>query len=197
MKKIFFILSMFTLLILLSFSYSNAVMQDFNRNIIRLHIIAQSNSDYDQKIKLDVRNEILKAVKDTDIKDTEKFLYLAEKSANSYLAKNNIAYSAKAVSGSFCFPEKTYDNITLPSGKYNGVRVVLGTGNGENWWCIMYPPLCVTDSGEINADKNTGLKLKSSLSPDTYELITDNSRKIKVKFKTVEFFNKLKELSEK
>ena len=197
MKKIFFILSMFTLLILLSFSYSNAVMQDFNRNIIRLHIIAQSNSDYDQKIKLDVRNEILKAVKDTDIKDTEKFLYLAEKAANSYLTKNNIAYSAKAVSGSFYFPEKTYNNITLPSGKYNGIRVILGTGNGENWWCIMYPPLCVTDSGEINADKNTALKLKSSLSPDTYELITDNSRKIKVKFKTVEFFNRLKELSEK
>ena len=176
---------------MLSASYSEQIMNDLNENIIRLHILAQSNSEYDQKIKLEVRNEILKAVKDIDIKKSSEFLSTAQNTANRYLNENNISYRAKAIKGKFHFPQKTYNNITLPSGEYNGIRIVLGEGKGENWWCIMYPPLCVTQSGGLNTNKNTELKLKDSLSSDTYELITNDSKKIKLKFKTVEFFNKL------
>ena len=191
MKKIFFALAIFILFTMLSASYSEQIMNDLNENIIRLHILAQSNSEYDQKIKLEVRNEILKAVKDIDIKKNSEFLSTAQNTANRYLNENNISYRAKAIKGKFHFPQKTYNNITLPSGEYNGIRIVLGEGKGENWWCIMYPPLCVTQSGELNTNKNTELKLKDSLSSDTYELITNDSKKIKLKFKTVEFFNKL------
>ena len=191
MKKIFFALAIFILFTMLSASYSEQIMNDLNENIIRLHILAQSNSEYDQKIKLEVRNEILKAVKDIDIKKSSEFLSTAQNTANSYLNENNISYRAKAIKGKFHFPQKTYNNITLPSGEYNGIRIVLGEGKGENWWCIMYPPLCVTQSGGLNTNKNTELKLKDSLSSDTYELITNDSKKIKLKFKTVEFFNKL------
>ena len=191
MKKIFLTLAIFILFTMLSASYSQQLMKDLNENIIRLHILAQSNSEYDQKIKLEVRNEILKAVKDIDIKNSSEFLSTAQNTANRYLNENNISYRAKAIKGKFHFPQKTYNNITLPSGEYNGIRIVLGEGKGENWWCIMYPPLCVTQSGELNTDKNTELKLKDSLSSDTYELITNDSKKIKLKFKTVEFFNKL------
>lgn len=191
MKKIFFALAIFILFTMLSASYSEQIMNDLNENIIRLHILAQSNSEYDQKIKLEVRNEILKAVKDIDIKKSSEFLSTAQNTANRYLNENNISYRAKAIKGKFHFPQKTYNNITLPSGEYNGIRIVLGEGKGENWWCIMYPPLCVTQSGELNTNKNTELKLKDSLSSDTYELITNDSKKIKLKFKTVEFFNKL------
>ena len=191
MKKIFFALAIFILFTMLSASYSEQIMNDLNENIIRLHILAQSNSEYDQKIKLEVRNEILKAVKDIDIKKSSEFLSTAQNTANRYLNENNISYRAKAIKGKFHFPQKTYNNITLPSGEYNGIRIVLGEGKGENWWCIMYPPLCVTQSGGLNTNKNTELKLKDSLSSDTYELITNDSKKIKLKFKTVEFFNKL------
>lgn len=191
MKKIFFALAIFILFTMLSASYSEQIMNDLNENIIRLHILAQSNSEYDQKIKLEVRNEILKAVKDIDIKKSSEFLSTAQNTANRYLNENNISYRAKAIKGKFHFPQKTYNNITLPSGEYNGIRIVLGEGKGENWWCIMYPPLCVTQSGGLNTNKNTELKLKNSLSSDTYELITNDSKKIKLKFKTVEFFNKL------
>ena len=191
MKKIFFALAIFILFTMLSASYSEQIMNDLNENIIRLHILAQSNSEYDQKIKLEVRNEILKAVKDIDIKNSSEFLSTAQNTANRYLNENNISYKAKALKGKFHFPQKTYNNITLPSGEYNGIRIVLGEGKGENWWCIMYPPLCVTQSGGLNTNKNTELKLKDSLSSDTYELITNDSKKIKLKFKTVEFFNKL------
>ena len=191
MKKIFFALAIFILFTMLSASYSEQIMNDLNENIIRLHILAQSNSEYDQKIKLEVRNEILKAVKDIDIKNSSEFLSTAQNTANRYLNENNISYKAKALKGKFQLKQKTYNNITLPSGEYNGIRIILGEGKGENWWCIMYPPLCVTQSGELNTDKNTELKLKDSLSSDTYELITNDSKKIKLKFKTVEFFNKL------
>ena len=195
MKKIFFALAIFILFTMLSASYSQQLMKDLNENIIRLHILAQSNSEYDQKIKLEVRNEILKAVKDIDIKNSSEFLSTAQNTANRYLNENNISYKAKALKGKFHFPQKTYNNITLPSGEYNGIRIVLGEGKGENWWCIMYPPLCVTQSGGLNTNKNTELKLKDSLSSDTYELITNDSKKIKLKFKTVEFFNKLRKQS--
>jgi stage II sporulation protein R len=195
MKKIFLTLAIFILFTMLSASYSQQLMKDLNENIIRLHILAQSNSEYDQKIKLEVRNEILKAVKDIDIKNSSEFLSTAQNTANRYLNENNISYRAKALKGKFHFPQKTYNNITLPSGEYNGIRIILGEGKGENWWCIMYPPLCVTQSGELNTDKNTELKLKDSLSSDTYELITNDSKKIKLKFKTVEFFNKLRKQS--
>ena len=195
MKKIFFALAIFILFTMLSASYSEQIMNDLNENIIRLHILAQSNSEYDQKIKLEVRNEILKAVKDIDIKKSSEFLSTAQNTANRYLNENNISYRAKAIKGKFHFPQKTYNNITLPSGEYNGIRIVLGEGKGENWWCIMYPPLCVTQSGGLNTNKNTELKLKDSLSSDTYELITNDSKKIKLKFKTVEFFNKLRKQS--
>ena len=82
MKKIFFALAIFILFTMLSASYSEQIMNDLNENIIRLHILAQSNSEYDQKIKLEVRNEILKAVKDIDIKKSSEFLSTAQNTAN-------------------------------------------------------------------------------------------------------------------
>lgn len=194
MKRIVFIALLFLSFCSLSLTYSRSVMKDFNENIVRLHILARSDSAYDQKIKLEVRNEILKAVKNIDAKNTPLFLETAQTAANNYLKKNKLGYEAIAESGNFYFPRKTYNNITLPSGSYNGIRIVLGEGNGANWWCIMYPPLCVSDNGQINTDKKTELKLKTSLSPDTYELITNKSDKIEIKFKTVEFYNKLTSL---
>lgn len=178
MKKIIFALTLICFLMLSVCAYANMVTQELRTSIIRLHIIAQSNSDYDQQIKLSVRDEVLAATKNINIEDTETFLYEAEKAANLYLLQNKIPYLADAEFGTFYFPEKNYRNITLPSGEYQGVRIVLGKGEGENWWCVMYPPLCVSE--KMNEAE---IELKNSLSDDTYEIIT---KKPQIRFKLLE-----------
>ena len=183
MKKIFFTTLMLVFFMLSMCVYADTVTNDLETNIMRLHILAKSNSDADQKIKLAVRDEVINAVSDIPITDTNSFLYISEKTANEYLIANNIPYRAKAEYGTFTFPRKTYDNITLPAGKYRGVRILLDEGKGENWWCVMYPPLCVTEKAE-----DASGALKKSLNGETYELIT---KKPEIRFKVLELISQI------
>ena len=167
MKRLFFIFTMICVFMISVCAYSVSVAENLENSLIRLHIIAQSNSDADQRIKLAVRDRVLADTADIDISDTDRFVSVATGSANTYLAQNNIPYRATAQFGKFRFPRKNYDGITLPSGIYNGVRIVLGNGNGQNWWCVMYPPLCVSEKRSESENQ-----LKSILSPQTYDVIT-------------------------
>lgn len=185
MKKLFFVVLILSVALLSLCVYANTVSSDLENEIIRLHILARSNSDEDQRIKLAVRDEIINAVSDIPITDTEKFLSVTETCANRYLEKNHIPYHASAEFGTFMFPQKSYGNITLPAGRYRGVRVLLDKGKGRNWWCVMYPPLCVSEKSEQASEV-----LKQSLSKETYNLVT---QKPDVKFKIIEFFTKLKD----
>lgn len=182
MKKYFFILLTLSIFMFTAIAYSATVANDLQNEIIRLHIIAHSNIELDQSIKLAVRDEVISAVSDSKCSDINEFLKKAENTANKYLSENNIPYRAKAEYGLFQFPQKSYGNITLPAGKYNGVRLILGNGSGRNWWCIMYPPLCISGN-----KKNAEEALKSSLRNDTYEVIT---KKPKIRFKIVELLSK-------
>lgn len=143
MKKWFFILSTLSVFMITACAYSGAVAKDLQNGIVRLHIIAQSDSDFDQSIKLKVRDKVLDAIADKDIADIDSFLATAENAANDCLSDNSIPYRAKAEFGIFEFPNKTYKNITLPKGSYKSIRIILGDGMGKNWWCVMYPPLCL------------------------------------------------------
>ena len=183
MKKIFFALSMTVVFVLSLCVYANTLSKDLQTGLIRLHILARSDSEYDQRVKLQVRDEILNAVGDIPITDTDTFVKTAEESANNYLTANNIPYKAKAHYGTFLFPRKSYGNITLPQGKYKGVRVILDEGNGQNWWCVMYPPLCVAKK-----EDKAQLVLKQNLNDESYELIT---KKPKVRFKVLELISEI------
>lgn len=187
MKKLAFVL--LSMLSMSVYAYSQTIAADLENSLIRLHILADSNSEADQNIKLAIRNEVLDAVRDINVKDTELFRAAAENSANSYLEENNIPYRAKAVYGKFEFPKKTYKNITLPQGEYYGIRIILGSGSGENWWCIMYPPLCVSDNNETYIDKDADKMLRDELTPETYELITGNNTT--VKFRVLEWLQNI------
>ena len=181
MNKMFFISAILCVLMLSLNAYTNAVSDELQSNIIRLHILARSNSDEDQKTKLAVRDRIIEAVADIPITDTAKFLNVAQDTANKYLDENNIDYHAKAEFGKFIFPKKVYDNITLPKGEYTGVRVILDNGDGENWWCVMYPPLCVTSKSD-----SAQAELKANLSGESYDIIT---KKPRLRFKLLELFS--------
>lgn len=181
MKRFILGLSLMIMFSISVVTYSQCFYKEMQENIIRLHILAKSNSPEDQEIKLAVRDEVLSATKDIDIKDTKNFLTIAQETANQYLKDNNIPYHAKGEMGYFHFPKKEYKNITLPAGKYKGVRIVLDEGKGKNWWCVMYPPVCTATNDEaLNM-------LKNSLSDNNYDIITQKPR---VRFWLLDFLNK-------
>lgn len=177
-------------------AYSDGIQEDLQDNLIRLHIIANSDSGEDQAVKLRVRDAVLdKMREETQNKSRNeiiKSLDEIEKTANRVLEENCFDYTASAVYGKFYFPKKEYRGMTLPAGEYYGVRIVLGNGNGHNWWCVMYPPLCVSEN-EAGLDQQASELLQNSLNHQTYDIVTKSDKKVVVKFKTVELVQELRE----
>lgn len=177
-------------------AYSDGIQEDLQDNLIRLHIIANSDSGEDQAIKLRVRDAVLSQMREeTQNKSRNeiiKSLDEIEKTANRVLEENCFDYTASAVYGKFYFPKKEYRGMTLPAGEYYGVRIVLGNGNGHNWWCVMYPPLCVSEN-EAGLDQQASELLQNSLNHQTYDIVTKSDKKVVVKFKTVELVQELRE----
>lgn len=119
---------------------------------LRLHIIANSDSEFDQSLKLQVRDKILE---DTgglfaEVSGKSEAVALAETSlddikaeAEAVLAQAGVDYPIKVELTEMWFETRSYDGFTLPAGDYDAVRVIIGDGEGVNWWCVMYPPLCI------------------------------------------------------
>jgi len=139
------------------------------RNLIRLHVVANSDSHDDQALKLEVRDAILARAKELlDSVETkeEAWRALLEDADNlQAVAMERIGaagkrYDARVEMGTFAFPERTYGSVTVPGGNYDAVRVVLGEGKGRNWWCVLFPPLCFI---QVNKDREVeGLTLDLS-----------------------------------
>ena len=177
---------------------SERMCADISGGIVRLHIIANSDDVNDQRIKLLVRDAIIECQKDIFSDGVKKTLTNEEKekikqTAEDVLVKQGALYGATVETGNFYFPTKRYENITLPAGNYDAVRVVLGAGAGQNWWCVMYPPLCFLESAVGNADEESLDILKESMGDFSYEIISEESIKIVPAFKIVEIFQIVKE----
>lgn len=126
-----------------------------HEGIIRLHVIANSNTVDDQALKLKVRDAVIAYMDDqkelTTVDETRDFLKSdlrrLETIANGIIAAEGYNYSAKADIGVRYIPEKTYGDITFPAGNYEALNITLGKGDGENWWCVLFPPLCLLEEG--------------------------------------------------
>lgn len=175
--------------------YSKWVSAELSEDVLRLHVIANSNSKEDQEIKYIVRDAILNYMNTLLTKDVTKqeaILILNENLSNfkslaiETLNKNGFSYSVKIEVGNFNFPTKHYGDVSLPAGYYDALKITLGEGNGENWWCVMFPPLCFVsiDNGTV-PDESKEI-LQKNLTEESYHLITDDSQSVKVKFKIVE-----------
>ncbi len=123
-------------------------------DLIRFHVIANSDSPEDQQLKLRIRDRVLdtlgkefeKCVSVDEARDVIKDrLEEIESIAKDEVARSGKDYSVKAVLGNYDFPTKAYGNTYLPAGEYEALRVVIGRGGGANWWCVMFPPLCFID----------------------------------------------------
>lgn len=198
-----FVLIIFLLFIYISlcaFHYSYAVSTNIRSNIFRLHVIANSNSIEDQNLKYKVRDKILEyfnnnAITYTNKKDCINFINnnieaIKEISQNT-IYENGYNYSVEISSGNFAFPTKTYGDIKFPAGYYDGLKIKIGEAEGNNWWCVMFPPLCFIDTTSGIVPDSSKNILENNLSNEEYNLISDNSHEMNIKFKIVEMFQNL------
>ena len=165
--------------------YADNIRTDLSENLLRLHVIANSDSKEDQEIKLKVRDEILKVTSDVPNKD------LLDTVVNETLLNLGASYTGKTSVVRRYVPEKEYKSIRLPEGVYNCINAVLGNGKGENWWCVAYPPLCFTEEvfGELSEDGK--LLLENKLSKESFRAILYDGN-VNIRFKIVDEFLKLK-----
>lgn len=186
---------------IISYIYINTdrELADVADKLVRLHVVANSDSVEDQALKRRVRDEVIKEMspKFENLKDVSEVktvisqnVGLIETIAAKVIAEDHKSYGVKAVIGNFDFPTKVYGNLTLPAGNYQALKIVLGDGKGQNWWCVMFPPLCFIDIAHGVVPEATMDKLKESLSEDEYRLVTaaktDEEVPVKVRFKLVE-----------
>ncbi len=126
--------------------------------VMRLHVRANSNSEEDQAVKLLVRDAIIEQLGDMDGARTyeqaqayiEAHLDNLIQTANQVLQQAGKPYTASATIGTAQFPQKVYGGVVFPAGTYNALRMNLGTGEGENWWCVLFPPLCLVEPTQVD-----------------------------------------------
>ena len=182
-----------------AFSYSTAVSNNLSNEVFRLHVIANSDSEYDQNLKYIVRDNLINYMntiaKNANSKEdvikianehTNEFKKIAEETVRNYGAN----YAVNVEIGNFYFPTKSYGDISLPCGDYDALKVEIGTASGKNWWCVMFPPLCFVDVSTGIVPEESKEYLKDNLQDEEFALISEDQRNIKFKFKIIEFFNK-------
>ncbi len=177
-------------------TYAQRTMKDISSSVVRLHVVANSDSTDDQNLKLKVRDDITSYLEPVlknayDINDTKEIirdnLRDIEKEAEKSIKKYGYEYNVTADFNKFDFPTKVYENTKFPKGKYDALKIVIGDGEGQNWWCVLYPQLCfdISMAGVLSEESDT--KLKNVLTDDEYNIVT--SKDINFKFKIVEWFS--------
>ena len=167
----------------LSMTDFDAQSREISNEVFRLHILANSDSEEDQNLKLSVRDEIqkfcyniygnAKTKEDAEKILSEKLPEIIE-TARKIVTEKGYNYPVKGEIVNMYFTNRVYENITLPAGNYDAVRITIGEGKGHNWWCVMFPPIC------ISAADNTA-EISDVLSDEQTELVTDSGYEYKFK----------------
>ena len=160
--------------------------EDISKKLIRFHVIANSDGQADQTLKLKIRDEVLKYIQPI-LKESEsieesreilnenndEIINITEK----VIIENGYDYKVDTTLSKEYFPVKSYGNITLPQGEYEAYRIIIGNGEGQNWWCVMFPPICFVDitKGEV-AYEETEKEMKDVLNEKEFNMI-DNTKK--------------------
>lgn len=168
-------------------------------NVIRLHVLANSNEDFDQTLKLKVRDKVLlkygeELSKIGNIeeatKSVEALLDEIRATAEEVIDQEGFSYSVECFFDREYYPERVYENTSFPAGNYLSLRIVIGEGEGKNWWCVLFPPLCLTTAygDTIGSDDSVPV----GLTPEQYKLITKTDDvKYILKFKMLEILESI------
>lgn len=176
--------------------WSVSRQQALSDKVVRLHILANSDTESDQTLKLQVRDAVLEEAEQLlqscgDREEAQRVLNRALPEIQT-LAENEIAargydYAVTAELTDTAFPTREYGDFTLPAGRYLALRIVIGAGEGHNWWCVVFPPLCaesVTDVAET--------AMSAGFSEDDVKLMTEEENGYVLKFKSIELWQNLK-----
>lgn len=195
-----FLLFIYT--IICAVSYVNAVSSNIESSVFRLHVIANSDSKEDQDLKYIVRDNILTYINEIskNASTKEEVIEIARNNidtikqiAQETVYENGYNYSVNIKIGNFAFPTKQYGDISLPSGFYDALRVEIGSASGQNWWCVMFPPLCFVDVSSGVVPEESKEVLQENLSYEEYNLLSENQNNsdMNFKFKIVELFQNI------
>lgn len=203
MKKYILLLIVSVLFLLLSaYSYVNAVSNNLSNSVFRLHVIANSDSEEDQDLKYKVRDNLIEYMntltndassKDEVIEIAKAHLEDFKEIARNVVKENGYNYDVNVEIGNFSFPTKTYGDISFPAGFYDALKVEIGKAEGQNWWCVMFPPLCFVDVTSGVVPEESKENLQENLGDEEYELISDteNDSILNIKFKIIELFESI------
>lgn len=191
MKRVLYSLTVVICFFCYLFTYANAVGEEISSDVLRFHIIANSNSEYDQRVKLALRDYVslnMKRIKDSPY--SKEYVSKIEKLSDEWLMENGTGYESKAVLERCYIPRKSYMDITMPQGRYNALKLTLGDGKGDNWWCVAYPSLCFSEEKEGELSEEGKAQLEETMPKDCYEIISNEK---KYRFWIVDFISGIKE----
>ena len=194
-KKILTVLITLTLLITTLAVLPVHGESEIYSNVLRLHVIANSDSEDDQNLKLLVRDAVLAEAQillcdvydrakaeETVMQNIEILRSVAEKT----VLDNGYDYPVAIELGKEEYPTKNYESCSFPAGEYTSLRILIGEAEGQNWWCVLFPPLCLSAATDADAFASVGI------TDNQYQIITDSeSTKYKIRFKILESFSEI------
>lgn len=192
MRKIILLVLLICEIMMMGKVYSKNITDEISDSILRMHILANSDKECDQNIKIKVRDYVIEYINDKNIEnksDVIESITDIKKDIDNLLKENGFEYKSEIFISNSEFDTRTYSNISIPAGNYQALKIVLGEGKGKNWWCVAYPPLCFTESvtGKISSKGNK--LLRESLNNESYNIIKNKNIEYRIKFKSVELIN--------
>lgn len=168
-------------------------------SVLRLHVIANSDTDADQALKLKVRDAVIEAIEPiakncATVEEVSLAVSRASEdiraSALKVVRENGCGYDISVELGREKYPTKAYADVCFPAGEYLSLQVKIGEAVGQNWWCVLFPPLCL-ESATVKSEMEDNF-VSVGLSEDQYKIITDTGRvKYKARFKILEIFQSI------
>lgn len=170
--------------------WAEAKEADISSSLIRLHVIAVSDDAEEQAIKLRVRDEVLECISPElenarDVSDAEVIVKANLEKIRTAAEKASEGRKVKVTLGEEYYPTRNYEKFSLPAGKYTSLRVILGEGEGHNWWCVVFPPLCISA-----AEQEAAL---DAMGEDEKALLTEADGGYVIKFRILELWGQLAE----
>ncbi len=198
MKKIIFALCIGFLCAAIINSEFKSTEAALSKSFIRLHVLANSDKEFDQNLKLKVRDRIIKETKgifneSTDFygakEDIENNLEKIKMCAEDEIKRNGFNYPVSVKIGKSEFPTKEYGDLVLPMGEYEALRVEIGKAEGQNWWCVLFPPLCFVDESCVRVSGTVMESTLDELSKNDKEFVQkEKSSDVELKFKAYEIW---------
>lgn len=202
LKKRWWVLGVFALLGVLTFSgrekaSADELQEGIASKILRFHVIANSDSEEDQAIKLEIKDAIVDYMKEIladaeNIEDTRSIAAAhteeMKQIARAYIEARGYDYPVEVFLERRYFPVKSYGSYTFPAGEYEAVCVELGDHSGKNWWCVLYPSLCFVDAVHAVVPEETDRQLHQLLTEQEYQAISQGEVKVKFTFKFLDWF---------